>query len=170
MATRLTVLAVLAAATLTSIAAAGPSATKQRVAIDMKFLPTPSTFVLTPLQAGALRRDSGSTNVQAVLRSLKERRVMRDGMDVTIYGPVVWVLKGKHGTLTLREQSEWVDLADDANRDGSLDSVGFGTWKVVRGTGQYAGLSGSGRSAHEGLGDIWFAHHEGFLTSHKEGR
>lgn len=44
---RLIVLAALAAAvTLTSIATAGPAATKQRVAIDMKILPQ-STFVLT---------------------------------------------------------------------------------------------------------------------------
>ncbi len=48
------VLAVLAAAvTLTSVAAAGPAAAKQRVAINAKILPG-GTFVLTPLRAGAV--------------------------------------------------------------------------------------------------------------------
>jgi hypothetical protein len=41
--------ALAAAVTLTSVAAAGPEAAKQRVAIDMKIAPK-ETFVLTPLQ------------------------------------------------------------------------------------------------------------------------
>jgi hypothetical protein len=41
--------ALVAAVTLTAVAAAGPHAAKQRVAIDMKFYPQ-KTFVLTPLQ------------------------------------------------------------------------------------------------------------------------
>jgi hypothetical protein len=165
MAMRLWVLAVLAAVTLTSAAAAGPAATKQRVGIEMKFAPG-STFVLTPLQAGSLKDDSGRiTNVQAVLGRLKGRRVVRDGMDVTIYGPDVWVLQGKRGTLVLRERSEWVDLGDDTNGDGELDGIGFGTWKLVRGTGQYAHLTGSGRSGHEGLGRVWIARHEGYVAT-----
>ncbi len=58
------VLAVLAAAvTLASVAAAGPAAAKQRVSITSKGFGTPSgRFVFTPLQAGALRRDSGTEN------------------------------------------------------------------------------------------------------------
>ena len=44
-------LVALAAVTLTSVAAAGPAAAKQRVAIDMKLWPQ-KTFVLTPLRAG----------------------------------------------------------------------------------------------------------------------
>ena len=50
------------AVTLTSVAAAGPAATKQRVAINMKF--HQSTFVLTPLQAGAVKSDSGTLDRQ----------------------------------------------------------------------------------------------------------
>ena len=54
------VFVVLAAAvTLASGAAAGPTAAKQRVAIDMKIHPQ-GTFVLTPLQAGSLKTDSGT--------------------------------------------------------------------------------------------------------------
>ena len=53
-------LAVFAAAvTLTSVASAVPAAAKQRVAINMKVMPE-STFALTPLQPGALKRNSGS--------------------------------------------------------------------------------------------------------------
>ena len=50
--------ALAAAVTLTSVAAAGPDAAKQRVAINMKIHPQ-KTFVLTPEQVGALKPDSG---------------------------------------------------------------------------------------------------------------
>ena len=50
------------AVTLTSVAAAGPDAAKQRVAISMKGLAN-GTFVLTPLQAGTLKRDSGTVSL-----------------------------------------------------------------------------------------------------------
>ena len=39
-----------------------------------------------------------------------------------------------------RNQIEWVDLPDGW-------AVFTGTWKVIRGTGDYAGLSGGGRVA-----------------------
>ena len=79
------VLAVLAAAvTLTSVASAGPAAAKQRVAIDMKIAPK-QTFVFTPLQSGALKRDSGRiTTVRQVL-AMSGSEVMRDGQKVTIF-------------------------------------------------------------------------------------
>ena len=51
--------ALTAAVTLTSVASAGPNAAKQRVAINMKIYPQ-KTFVFTPLQASALKRDSGT--------------------------------------------------------------------------------------------------------------
>ena len=54
---------VAAAVTLTSAASAGPVAAKQRVAINMEFCSpgkSQKTFVLTPLQAGPLKRDSGT--------------------------------------------------------------------------------------------------------------
>jgi hypothetical protein len=154
--------ALAAAFTLASVAAAGPDAAKQRVAIDMKIYPQ-KTFVLTPQQAGLLKRDAGtiSTNVA----SIAGRKVMRDGQEVTIYDGVVWTLTGKRGTLTIRDRNEWVDLARDGNGDGESDGIGIGTWKVVRGTGQYAGIIGKGRNGHVGLGNPWYARYEGFLTA-----
>jgi hypothetical protein len=151
---RLAVLVALAAAvTLTSVAAAGPHATKQRVAIETKIIPE-GTFVFTPLQAGALKRDSGT--VGGNWQSIRGRDVMRDGQKVTIYVGF-WTLSGKRGALTIRERNEWVDVGYD-------DGVAIGTWKVVRGAGQYAKLTGSGRSGHAGLGQPWYARYEGFLV------
>ena len=53
--------ALVAAVTLTSVAAAGPDAAKQRVMITSQAAQTTqvSPFVLTPLQTGVLKRDSG---------------------------------------------------------------------------------------------------------------
>lgn len=150
------VLAASAAVALTSVAAAGPEAAKQRVAIDMKILPE-GRFVLTPLQAGALKSDSGRiTTVERVLQ-MHGRVVMRDGQRVTIYYPTIWTLEGQRGALTIRERNEWVDVGND-------DGVAFGTWKVLRGTGQYAELAGGSRSGHAGLGVPWYARQEGYLS------
>jgi hypothetical protein len=147
--------AVLAAAvTLTSVASAGPAAAKQRVAINVKILPQ-GTFVLTPLRAGALKRDSGTVNGN--WRSAPCRDVVRQGQGVmTCTG--IWVFTGKRGMLRIREQNEWVAVGND-------DGVAIGTWKVVRGTGQYAGISGRGGSGHAGLGTPWYARYEGLLAS-----
>ena len=154
--------ALAAAIILTSVAAAGPDAAKRRVAINMKIYPQ-STFVLTPLQAGPLKRDSGT--ISSNWTSIHGRAVMRDGQKVTIYDGAVTTLTGKLGTLTIRDRNEWVYLGNDANRDGEEDGVGFGTWEVVRGTGQYAGIVGKGRNTHVGLGSPWYARYEGFLTT-----
>jgi hypothetical protein len=89
---------------------------------------------------------------------------MRDGQQVTIYDGGVATLTGKRGTLTIRGRSEWVGLGRDGNGDGEVDSIAIGTWKVVRGTGQYAGIVGKGRGGHVGLGSPWYARYEGFLT------
>ncbi len=67
-----------AAVTLTSVAAAGPEAAKrQRVGITMKGLPN-ATFVLVPLQVGALKRDSGTVTFGAP-PNYNARDVIRDG-------------------------------------------------------------------------------------------
>jgi hypothetical protein len=150
------VLAVLAAAvTLTSVASAGPTAAKQRVAINTKILPR-GTFVLTSLQAGALKRDSGTFGGN--WGTAPGGEVVRNGQTVGVYTNT-WTLTGKRGTLTIRERVEWVSV--EAGEDG----VAMGTWKVVRGTGKYAGVTGSGGSGHAGLGSPWYARFEGFLTS-----
>jgi hypothetical protein len=154
--------ALAAAVTLTSVAAAAPNAATQRVAIDMKLWPQ-KTFVFTPLQAGPLKRDSGA--ISHTLLSIPGRDVMRDGQKVTIYDGGMATLTGKRGTLTIRDRNEWVDLARDGNGDGQNDAIAIGTWKVVRGTGQYAGIAGKGRSGHVGLGSPWYARYEGLLTA-----
>jgi len=147
--------ALAAAVTLASAAAAGPDAAKQRAAITSTILPNGAT-VLTPLQDGALEPDSGT--MSGNWESVPSHLVMREGQKVDVFDhPVVWTLKGKRGSLTIRERSEWVDV-------GNGYSVGIGTWKVVRGTGQYAQIAGGGRSGHAGLGRKWFARYEGFLT------
>jgi hypothetical protein len=157
--------ALVAAVTLTSVATAGPDAAKQRVTITTKGLPD-GQFVFTALQAGALERDSGTT---CLARSIKpcvapsyiwpaDRVVMRDGQRVEVYHGF-WTFSGKLGSLTIRERSEWV------NAGGAPPWAAIGTWKVVRGTGQYARIVGSGRSGHAGLGPKWFSSYEGFLTA-----
>ena len=153
--------ALAAAVTLTSVAAAGPNAAKQRVAIDMKLWPQ-KTFVLTPLHARPLKRDSGT--ISHTLLSISPHDVMRDGQKVTIFDGGVLTLTGKLGTLTIRDRNEWVDLGTDGNGDGEKDGIGVSTWKVVRGTGQYAGIVGKGRGGHAGLGCPWYARYEGLLS------
>jgi hypothetical protein len=147
--------ALAAAVTLTSAAAAGPDAAKQRVALVTYGVgANAAKFALTPLQAGALKRDSGTGS--AVLSD--ERVVMREGQRVAIYDSIVETFKGKRGTLVIRSRIEYVEA-------GSGYHVGTGTWKVVRGTGQYVQIAGGGRR-----GDVyldsgpWSGRNEGFLT------
>jgi hypothetical protein len=159
---KLAFLAALAAVaiTLSSVAAAGPTAAKQRVAITMKGLPS-GTFVLTPLQAGAVKRDSGTIR----LVSGEPRVVMRAGQKVEVFqGTYTFV--GRRGSLTVRERLEWVAV-DNKNAPGFdfPPGVAIGTWNVVRGTGMYTGIAGGGRSGHAGLGAQWFAQQQGFLTT-----
>jgi hypothetical protein len=148
--------AIVAAVSLTSVAAAGPQTAKQRVAITTQAAKTTtvSPFVLTPLETGALKPDSGKVTAP----SSSERIVMRDGQKVSIYEGL-GTYKGKLGSLVIRARSEWVEA-------GNGYHVAIDTWKVVRGTGQYAGVTGGGRGGsvwHERT-DHWSSHVEGFLT------
>jgi hypothetical protein len=156
------VLAVLAAAvTLTSVAAAGPDAAKQRVAITVTM--SSGKAVLEPLQKGTLVRSVG-TFAGSRQSQTPDRTVMRDGQAVDIYSGT-WTFKGKRGTLVFRERNEWTDLGHDLNRDGIEDGIAVGTWKVLRGTGPYAGITGGGRSAHLGQGRVWVIRYEGYLVA-----
>ncbi len=131
---KLTVVAVLAAAavTLAAVAAAGPVAAKQRVAIQSKGA---NAFVLTPLTPGAIKPDTGT----ATFCCWSQRFVTRDGQSIEINNPQ-GTFVGKRGTIVVRQQIEWLDISNGY-------AISTGTWKVVRGTGDYAGLSGSGRKA-----------------------
>jgi len=154
----------LAAVALTSGAEPEPDAAKQRVAnqrvaIVSKGVENPSgsgDFVLTPLEAGALKRDSGTTS-----SVWSERVVMRDGQRVAIdHG--VETFEGKRGTLRTRFRIEWVEA-------GNGYHVATSTWKVVGGTGRYAQIAGGGRGGtmwrdlDRGPGR-WSGRSEGFLA------
>jgi hypothetical protein len=100
-------------------------------------------------------RDTGTTSV--LITRLMD--VMRDGQLVERYRNT-FTLTGKRGTLTTQERVDWL------NTGGPY--VGVGTWKVVRGTGQYAKATGGGRLASAGLDQgngAWYAAEEGFITS-----
>jgi hypothetical protein len=149
--------ALVAAVTLTSVAAAGPNAAKQRVTITTQAAQTTkvSPFVLTPQQTGAIKRDSGKLIGGS---TATDRVVMREGQEVTIVDDLA-TFKGKRGSLVARYHAEWVDAGNGYN-------VASGTWKVVRGTGQYARVTGGGRTASvwSERTDAWSSHPEGFLT------
>lgn len=134
----LTLVAALAAAaaTLAAVAAAAPSATGQRVAIQVKDKPSGGTsFVLTPLSPGAIKGDTGT----AAFCCWTQRSTVRNGQSIDINNPRM-TLTGKQGTLVTRNLIGFVDLPDSW-------TVFTGTWKIIRGTGAYAGLAGGGRGA-----------------------
>ena len=152
--------ALAAAVTMTAVAAAGPEAAKQRVRISMKNPDSGSgKFVLTPLQAGTLKRDSGTASVVHT----DPTGVMRQGQQTYVYRGT-YTLASRRGTLTIRERSEWVNVSNEkAPGFDFTPGVAIGTWKVVGGTGAYAKVTGSGRSGHQGS-PRWLAQQEGFLT------
>jgi hypothetical protein len=122
-----------AAITLTAAAAAEPVATKQRIAITDNG--DRHTFVFRPLSAGELKRDSGTFSDCC----WSERDIVRDGQRIEINDPLA-TYTGQHGTLVVRFLIEWVNA-------GNGYTVGTGSWRIVRGTGAYKGITGHGRSA-----------------------
>jgi hypothetical protein len=130
----LTTIALLAAsaATLTAVATAEPRATRQQVDLQ---LTGGGSFVLAPMTLGAVKRDTGVAQACCWTR----RFVTRDGITSEIDDPQM-TLVGKRGRLVLRNRIEFFDILDGW-------TVITGTWKVVRGTGDYAGLTGGGRAA-----------------------
>ena len=149
--------ALAAAFMLTSVAAARSDAAKQRVMITSQAAQTTqvSPFVLIPLQAGVIKRDSGKLIAGS---HGTDRVVMREGQEVSIVDEV-GTFKGKRGSFVTRYHAEWVDA-------GNGYSVASGTWKVMRGTGQYAKITGGGRAASvwSARTDAWSSHMEGVLT------
>ena len=130
---KLTAVAALAATavTLTAVAAASPVAAKQRVVIQW----TAKGFVLIPQTAGALKSDSGT----ASFCCWSQRFSTRDGLKIETTDPEL-TLAGKRGSLVIRNRMEWLDVPQGY-------ALFTGTWKVVRGTGDYARLAGGGRVA-----------------------
>lgn len=133
MGAKLAALAVLTAAAVTvaAVATAGPVAAPQRIAIEHHN----DSFVLTPLTRGAIKRDAGTE----VSCCWTQRFIKRDGVSIEVDDPQL-TFTGAHGTLVFRNRIEWGDLPDGW-------AVFTGSWKFVRGTGAYAGLSGRGRVA-----------------------
>src|SRR5687768_2896955 len=126
----------------------------QRVAIVSKGVQNASgagEFALRPLEDGALDRDSGTVSA-----AWSERVVTREGQRVAI-DTGVETLKGERGSLRTRFRIEWV-------RAGNGYFVGDGTWKVVRGTGQYAEIVGGGRGGH-----VWLERGRGPWSGRLEG-
>jgi hypothetical protein len=142
----------LSALGLISPAVAASAPTKQRIAITARA--GINGFVLQPMGAGKLAPDSGTAEWCCWSRRL----LTRDGQRVEVNNPVA-TLTGKRGTLVLRWRIEWLDA-------GNGYTIGASTWKVVRGTGVYDGISGSGRGAASWLprGPVTFRA-EGFLRS-----
>jgi hypothetical protein len=116
-------------------------------------------FVLQPLQAGALKRDSGTDSCNG---ENNRGEVLRDGQQAFLFKCRALVLTGKRGKLVLRSQFAWVEAGGPYN-------IATGTWKVVRGTGQYARVTGGGRIAQVGSTSVAHgfsvARYQGFLTS-----
>jgi hypothetical protein len=128
----LIVAAVLAtAATVAAVAAARPVSAKQSVSIEQKG----SSFVLTPNSSGAIQPDKGAFAACC----WTTRNIVVAGERLEINDPHL-TLTGADGTLKLRNRIRWIDVP------GGL-GIFTGTWKVVGGTGVYAGLSGGGRVA-----------------------
>jgi hypothetical protein len=148
-------LATAATVALSISAAASPEALRQRVEITASGVANPSSslkFFLSPATSGGLTYDSGTeTSVVA-----KQRDVMRDGQHAQI---VTWVTTcdGKRGSFVLRVRIEHIDA-------GSGFHIGTGTWKFVRGTGAYAGVTGGGRVAN-----AWLDHGSLALSERRDG-
>jgi hypothetical protein len=139
------------AVTLASVAAAGEATAKQRVTIKWQGA---SGFTLTPLTAGVLERDAGTVTFCC----WHDRTIVRDGLRIDTGDPRM-TLVGKKGTLVANNQMEFRDVPGGY-------AVFTGTWKVVSGTGVYAGVSGGGHVAGIQLpsGDARWQR-EGFLRS-----
>jgi hypothetical protein len=126
------------AAALTAVAAGGTHSAgekhsvAQRVRIDVKGTDA-FAFELTPRSKGRSQPDTGPVTFCC----WRSWTVKRAGATLQVTNPLL-TLVGARGTLKVRNQIEWVGLPDDW-------SVWNGTWKVVGGTGAYAGLSGHGR-------------------------
>ena len=138
------------AAAFATFAAARQASSTQRVTITHDG----DSFVLTPTSSGAIKPDRGNLTFCC----WTTRHVVLAGERLEVDDPHL-TLTGAHGTLKLHNQIQWVDVP------GGL-GIFTGTWKVVGGSGAYAGLSGHGRVAGvQTAGGLNRARFFGFLTS-----
>lgn len=155
----LTILALLTVASLLLVSptSAGPAASKQRVVMEVKSKVGSGggAFVLTALGSRPLESDAGM-----IKDTVSQKHVVRGGQSVIIF-TITSTWTGKRGTMVLRERID--DVAG-----GSGYRVGTGVWSLLsaKGTDQYAGLSGSGRSAYvlAPQGCCVLFRYEGFVT------
>jgi hypothetical protein len=135
MLTKVTALAcVVAAAACTAAADAGRAVSKQRIAITTA-VGDGHAFVLAPLTAGPVARDSGTASACC----WTQRLVTREGQSIEIDNPLKTYV-GKRGTFTMRLVIAWVGA-------GNGYTIGTGTWRIVSGTGAYEHLEGNGHIA-----------------------
>jgi hypothetical protein len=124
--------AVAAAQSFTTQPFATQSSAKQHVAIEVR---NGTSFDLTAFTPGAIKADSG----RATFCCWTDRHTTQGGQPVDVNNPQMTLI-GKRGTIVARNQIGWTDVPDGL-------AVFTGTWKVIRGTGVYAGLAGGGRGA-----------------------
>jgi hypothetical protein len=129
------VLALIVTSTLS--AAQAPELRQQRVMLVQKHrFGAPSwTFEFYALTPGRLGFDSG----KLMLAASERPYVVRDGQRMAVY-VAVERLTGKRGTFDVRWRVEFAGAGDG-------NTIGTGTWSLVRGTGVYAGVKGGGRLA-----------------------
>ena len=138
------------AATLAGVAIAGSSGKQQRIAIVWHH--QESTFVLTPLTPGPIRRDSGTFSACCWTRHVRTR----DGQSIEIDDPT-YSFSSNRGTFTWHVRTTFVFLDNDYTAASSI-------WKVTSGTGSYAHLEGHGRMAF-----VARTHNDAILAKKAEG-
>lgn len=150
-------LSLISAVTIASVASGGPSATKQRIAIDGRLVlaANKGTWTLIPLTSGPLKKDSGTINGGGVL---KPPVISKNGQRViVVIGKDVHT--GKSGTFVVTQRVETVDA-------GHGWSAGHGTFTFKSGTGAYAGVTGGGAfiAASSPPGNVLYSRQEGYIT------
>lgn len=152
-------LACAAAVSLLSVASAGSQATKQRISIlaDFDTQTGTATWQLIPLSAGPLKRDKGTSVGGGSIGAPK----LLDGQRVI---PITGSdsLTSKLGTLVISQKLVITYVDGIGGAVGNRYHAGIGTWRVVRGTGAYKGVTGGGRYADVGLPN-------GFVRVNQEG-
>jgi hypothetical protein len=154
----ITAFAVIALSTVTmaSVASGGPAAKRQRVAIDGRLVlaSNKGTWTLIPLSRGPLKKDSGTLVGGGVVKP----PVIKDGAKITvILGKDV--LTGKYGTFVLTQVVESMAA-------GRGETADVGTWKFMKGTRAYKGVTGGGRFAAACCArtGVLYSRQEGYLT------